>query len=54
MKFLSSVLAYLVIGLFLFWGILQAVHGNLWLLIVGLLAYLVAFVRFGCLPTKSH
>jgi len=54
MKFLLAILAYLVIGLILGWGILLAVKGNPWLLIVGFLAYVVAFAKLGCLPRKSH
>lgn len=54
MKFLLAILANTVIGLLLGWGIFQAAKGSLGLLLVGLLAYLVAFVRLGCLPNKSH
>ena len=54
MKLLMAVLAYLVIGLVLSWGILLAVKGDPWLLIVGGLAYVVAFAKLGCLPKKSH
>ena len=54
MKFLIAILAYLVIGFVLCWGILLAVRGNPWLLIVGFLAYVVAFAKLGCLPKKSH
>src|SRR5438093_109057 len=54
MKFVMAVVAYLVIGFVLGWGILLAVKGHLWLLIVGALAYVVAFGRIGCLPKKSH
>ena len=35
MKFLLAIIAYLVIGLVLGWGILLAVKGEPWLLIVG-------------------
>jgi len=54
MKFILAIVAYLVIGVFLGWGILLAVHGSPWLLIVGFLAYAVAFAKLGCLPGKSH
>ena len=54
MKFLLAIMAYLVIGLVLGWGILLAVKGEPWLLIVGFLAYAVAFAKLGCLPKKSH
>lgn len=54
MKFLMAIIAYLVISLFLGWGILLAMKGNPWLLIIGFLAYAVAFAKIGCLPGKSH
>jgi hypothetical protein len=54
MKFLLAILAYLAIALVLGWGILLTVHGNPWLLIIGSLAYVVAFARLGCLPGKGH
>jgi F0F1-type ATP synthase assembly protein I len=54
MKFLLAIVAYLVIGLLLGWGILLAVKGQPWLLIVGFQAYAVAFAKLGCLPKQSH
>jgi hypothetical protein len=54
MKFLLAIVAYLVIGLVLGWGILLAVKGEPWLLIVGFLAYALAFAKLGCLPGNSH
>ncbi len=54
MKFLLAIVAYLAIGLVLGWGILLTVKGQPWLLIVGFLAYLLAFARLGCLPKNSH
>ena len=54
MKFLLAIVAYLVIGLILGWGILLTVKGEPWLLIVGFLVYAAAFAKLGCLPTKSH
>jgi hypothetical protein len=54
MKFLFAVLAYLVIGIVLGWGILLAVKGSFWLLAISFLAYVIAFGRIGCLPKKSH
>jgi len=35
-------------------GMLQAVKGQPWLLIIGFLAYAIAFAKIGCLPKKSH
>ena len=54
MKFLLAILAYLAIAVVLGWGILLTMKGNPWLLIVGSLAYVVAFAKLGCLPGKSH
>jgi hypothetical protein len=54
MKFALAILAYLIIGLVLGWGILSAVKGNIWVLVIAFLAYVVAFGKIGCLPKKSH
>ena len=56
MKFFGAILAYLLIGAVLGWGILVAAHGgSLWLLVAALVAYVVAFGKIGCLPpSKSH
>jgi len=54
MKFALGIVAYLVIGLVLGLGMLQAVKGQPWLLIIGFLAYAIAFGKIGCLPKKSH
>jgi hypothetical protein len=54
MKLLWAIVVYLVIGLILGWGILLAVKGSPWLLIVSFVAYVVAFAKIGCLPKKSH
>ena len=54
MKFLLAILAYLLIGGFLGWGILLAMRGNPWLLIIGVLVYAIAFAKIGCLPGQSH
>jgi len=54
MKFLLAIIAYLAIALMLGWGILLAIKGEPWLLIVGFLIYAVAFAKLGCLPKKSH
>jgi hypothetical protein len=55
MKFFSAIVAYLLIGLILGAGIYEAVKGHLWLLAVGIIAYVLAFAKLGCLPSnKSH
>jgi hypothetical protein len=50
MRFALGILVYLLIGLFIGWGIFDAVHGSYWLLVASLLTYLLAFARIGCLP----
>lgn len=54
MKFIWAIVAYLAMAFVLGWGILEAVKGNVWLLIIGFIAYVVAFGKLGCLPKKSH
>lgn len=55
MKFFLAILAYLVIGLVLGLGMyVGMVKGSWWLLIAGIVAYVVGFARIGCLPSKSH
>jgi hypothetical protein len=54
MKFMLAILAHLVIGLVLSWGMLLTVKGEPGLLIVGFLAYALAFAKLGCLPNNSH
>jgi hypothetical protein len=54
MKFLSSLVVYLLIGFVLGWSILLAVKGNPWLLVVSVLVYLAILTKTGCLPGKSH
>ena len=55
MKFYAAIIAYLAIGLVLGFGIYEAVQGHLWLLAAGVLVYVVAFAKLGCLPSSdSH
>ena len=54
MKLLLAIVAHLVIGLVLSWGILLTVKGQPALLIVGFLTYLAAFVGLGCLHSDTH
>lgn len=54
MKFFLAILAYLFISLLLGWGILLAVKGQPWLLVVSILVYTISFAKIGCLPGKSH
>jgi hypothetical protein len=55
MKFYAAIFAHVVIGLILGVGIYQVMHGHLWLLIAGFVAYLVLLTKIGCLPPdESH
>jgi len=55
MKFFAAIVAYVVIGLILGAGIYEAVQGHLWFLAAGVIVYVVAFAKLGCLPSsKSH
>ena len=54
MKLFLAIVAYVLIGVVLGWGMLLTVRGNPWLLLFGLLAYIVAFGKIGCLPKQSH
>jgi F0F1-type ATP synthase assembly protein I len=54
MKFLLAIIAYLLIGIVLGWGILLTMKGDPWLLIVSFLVYAFAFGKLGCLPGKTH
>jgi hypothetical protein len=49
MKFCLAILAYLLIGAVLGWGILLAVTGKPLFLVVATLVYLISFARIGCL-----
>ena len=48
MNFVLAILAWLAIAAVLVLGIVWATKGALWLLILGLLAFLVAFGKWGC------
>ena len=55
MKFYAAIVAYVIIGLILGTGIYEAVQGHLWLLGAGIIFYVLAFAKLGCLPSsKSH
>ena len=53
MKFFLAIFVYLVMGAILGLGMLLTFKGNPWLLIVGFLAYAVAFAKLGCMPGKT-
>jgi hypothetical protein len=48
MKLFLAIFVYLLIGAVLSWGILLALAGKPWLLVAGLIAYIVAFGKIGC------
>lgn len=54
MKFVSAVIIYLLMAFVLAWGILDFSHGRHWLLIAGVLGYVLMLAKIGCLPPKSH
>ena len=49
MKFLMSIVVYLLIGTVLALGILLMMHGKPWLLIGSFVAYVLALAKIGCL-----
>jgi hypothetical protein len=49
MSLIMAIIAYLVIGFILGLGILLAVKGSFWFLIVGVVGYLLAFAWIGCI-----
>ena len=49
MKLGLAILAYLLMGLVLSAGILLLLAGKPWFLIIGVLAFVVAFGRIGCM-----
>lgn len=48
MKFVMSMAVYLAIAALLAYGLLLTMKGNPWLLIAGVVGYLVALWRIGC------
>lgn len=54
MKFLASIVVYVVLAILLFAGIILMMKGNLWLLIVGLIGYALMVAKAGCLPSGGH
>ena len=49
MKLALAALVYLVVALVLGLGILLLVAGKPWLLIIGFLAFVVVFGKYGCM-----
>lgn len=48
MSFFIGFFAWLLLGAILVAGVVMAAKGALWLLIVGLLAFILAFAKWGC------
>jgi hypothetical protein len=48
MSFIAAVGAWLVIAALLVLGIVLAVKGTAWVLVVGALGFLFAFAKWGC------
>lgn len=49
MKLLLAMLVWLIMGTVIGAGILMAVKGSVWLLLLGLLAFVVMVAKIGCL-----
>jgi hypothetical protein len=49
MKFLLAMLVWLIMGAVIATGILMAVKGTIWLLILSLLCFVVLVAKIGCL-----
>jgi hypothetical protein len=49
MKFLLAMLVWLIMGAVIAAGILMAIKGSIWLLIISLLAFIVMVAKIGCL-----
>lgn len=55
MKFLGAIIVYVLMAFVLSWGILLTFKGNFWVLIAGLLGYILLLVGLGCnLPKETH
>jgi hypothetical protein len=50
MKLALAILIYLIIAVILGAGILLTMAGKPWLLVAGVVAFVVAFGRIGCMP----
>ena len=49
MGFLAAILVWLIMAAVIAAGIVMAVKGSLWLLILSLVLFVVAFAKYGCL-----
>jgi hypothetical protein len=49
MKLFYACLVYALMGAVIGCGVVAAVKGSVWFLIVAFLAYLIAFAKIGCL-----
>ena len=54
MKLALAVLIYLIIASILGVGIFLAATGKPLFLVIGFIAFVVAFGRIGCMPKKPH
>ncbi len=54
MKFYYACFAWLLMAAILGWGMLLAVNGKPWLLLLGIVGFIVAVGRIGCLPPAKH
>jgi hypothetical protein len=49
MNFFLAILMWLIMGAILVTAIALAVHGTFWLFIIGLLGFVLAIAKIGCL-----
>jgi len=49
MKFFFALLTWIIMAAVLSRGLLMAIHGSIWLLIVGLVAFALMVAKIGCL-----
>jgi hypothetical protein len=49
MKFILALLVWIAMAAALVKGLLMAVNGSVWLLLVGLIGFIVLVGKFGCL-----
>lgn len=54
MKLALAILVYAVMAAILGAGILLTMTGKPWFLVIGAVAFIVAFGRIGCMPKKPH
>jgi hypothetical protein len=49
MKFALAIAVFVLFAFFISWGVILMMHGSPWLLVAAVIAFLGAFIKFGCL-----